>query len=99
MIRFVALVAALALPFYAQATGRMTCEPVDRSEWLTEADLTEMLKAEGWDIRFMKEDGGCWEVYGTTPDGLRVEAYFHPSTGEKLLVAQRGRILYRVGTD
>ena len=45
--------------------------------------------------RWMKEDGGCWEVYGTTPEGQRVEGYFHPATGAAELIAQRGRILFR----
>lgn len=46
----------------------------------------------------MKEDGGCWEVYGTNPDGQRVEGYFHPVTGEAELIAQRGRILFKSET-
>ena len=29
------------------------------------------------------------------PEGQRVEAYFHPVTLEKLLVARRGQILFR----
>ena len=39
--------------------------------------------------------GGCYEVYGTTPEGDRVEAYFHPVTLEKLYVARRGEVLFR----
>jgi len=79
----------------AHATGLMTCEKVDDSAWLTEKALTRKLADQGWDVRFMKKDGGCWEVYGTNPDGKRVEAYFHPSSGQKLLVSQRGTILFR----
>lgn len=95
-INALVLAAAITAPLSAaNATGRLTCEEVERSKWLTEDALTKKLTAEGWKIRFMKEDGGCWEVYGTTPDGQRVEAYFHPSTGEKLLVGQRGKILFR----
>lgn len=77
------------------ATGRMQCEPVKKSQWLSESALTEKLEADGWQVRRMKEDGGCWEVYATTPEGQRVEAYFHPASGEKLLVAQRGKILFK----
>lgn len=96
MLRAFLLAAAISIPLStANGTGRLTCEKVERSKWLTEDALTKKLTAEGWKIRFMKEDGGCWEVYGTTPDGQRVEAYFHPSTGEKLLVGQRGKILFR----
>jgi hypothetical protein len=29
-------------------------------------------------VRKSKVDGGCYEVYGTDPQGNRVEAYFHP---------------------
>lgn len=96
MIRFLLIAAAVAAPLsMANATGRLTCEEVDRAKWLTEDAMTKKLTAQGWKVRFMKEDGGCWEVYGTTPDGKRVEAYFHPATGEKLLVGQRGKILFR----
>tara|TARA_R110000868_G_scaffold1554_10_gene12550 strand:+ start:1169 stop:1483 length:315 start_codon:yes stop_codon:yes gene_type:complete len=97
-IRALLLAAAIAAPFStAQATGRLTCETVAPDKWLTEDALTKKLTADGWLVRFMKKDGGCWEVYGTTPEGQRVEAYFHPATGEKLLVGQRGKILFRAG--
>ena len=62
---------------YSHATDRMQCEPVDKVDWVTEAALEEKLVSAGWSVRRMKVDGGCWEVYGTTPEGERVEAYFH----------------------
>lgn len=83
------------LPLSAHATGLHTCEETDRAAWLSQAALTEKLENEGWSVRRMKEDGGCWEVYGTMPDGKRVEGYFHPVTGEAELISQRGRILFR----
>jgi len=91
----VAVTVLVLIPMQLYATGRMECEPVDKESWLTEVALEEKLVAEGWTVRRMKVDGGCWEVYGTTPEGERVEAYFHPATGEKLLVARRGKILFR----
>lgn len=91
-----ALVAAmLGAPFSAQATGLHSCEATDRAAWLTKAELTDQLEDKGWSVRRIKEDGGCWEVYGTNPDGQRVEGYFHPTTGAAELIAQRGRILFR----
>jgi hypothetical protein len=89
------LVAILASPISAHATGLYRCEPTDRAQWLTQAELTTQLENLGWSVRRMKEDGGCWEVYGTTPEGQRVEGYFHPTTGVAQLIAQRGRILFR----
>ena len=35
---------------------------------------------EGNEIRRIKIDGGCYEVYAITEKGERVEAYFHPLT-------------------
>ncbi len=91
----IAVSALLVLASPATATGRYKCETVSKEDWLTKEALTKLLTDQGWSVRFMKEDGGCWEVYGTTPEGQRVEAYFHPSRGTKLLVAQRGKILFR----
>lgn len=92
-----ALTIALAamMPTAALATGMYQCDPVAEDKWLTEAQLTDKITAEGWSVRRMKVDGGCWEVYGATPEGKRVEAYFHPETGEVLLINQRGTVLFR----
>ncbi|CTQ59111.1 hypothetical protein IWQ55_000246 [Labrenzia sp. EL_208] len=81
--------------FPACATGMFECEATEKSAWLTETQVTEKLTSDGWQVRRMKEDGGCWEVYGTTPEGQRVEVYVHPVSGEVLLINQRGTILYR----
>ena len=79
----------------ANATGMMTCDSGDQSTWQSEQVLTEKITAKGWQVRHMKIDGGCYEVYGTTPEGDRVEAYFHPVSMEKLLVHRRGEILFK----
>lgn len=95
MLKTTLIAASLLLPTTALATGLYECETTDRANWLSKAQLTEKLEGMGWAVRRMKEDGGCWEVYGTNPDGKRVEGYFHPVTGEAELIAQRGSILYR----
>jgi len=77
------------------ATGAITCKAGPQSGWKSEKDLTDKLTKEGWTVRKSKVDGGCYEVYGTTPEGDRVEAYFHPVTLEKLYVSRRGEILFR----
>jgi hypothetical protein len=88
-----ALLVATATPAFA--TGLMTCDSGDRSEWQSKDSLKEKMQSHGWTVRRIKEDGGCYEVYGTTPEGKRVEAYYHPVSLEKLLVAQRGVILFK----
>ena len=86
---------ALAAAPAAQATGLATCNSGPKSGWQSQDALKTKLTGEGWKVRRIKVDGGCYEVYGTTPKGERVEAYFHPVTTELLLVARRGQILYR----
>lgn len=87
------LAALAAAP--AAATGRMTCNAGPQSGWRTQAQLIETLTRQGWQVRRAKIDGGCYEVYGTTPQGDRVEAYFHPVTLRQLLVSRRGRVIFR----
>ena len=88
-----ATIACASVP--ASATGVITCKAGPVSGWKSEKALTEKLTKEGWTVRKSKVDGGCYEVYGTTPEGDRVEAYFHPVTLEKLYVARRDEVLFR----
>lgn len=92
------LAAAAALSFVAapaSATGAVKCKAGPVSGWKTQATLKAKLVKDGWVVRKAKVDGGCYEVYGTTPEGERVEAYFHPVSLEKLYVAKRGKVLFR----
>ncbi len=72
------LTLALALP--ARATGLATCDSGPRETWQPQEKLQKMLEAKGWQIRRIKEDGGCYEVYALNEKGERVEAYYHPKT-------------------
>jgi hypothetical protein len=75
------VIAALALGASGvQATGLATCDSGSREGWQSEDKLTAALKEKGWQIRRIKEDGGCYEVYALDEKGQRVEAYFHPRT-------------------
>ena len=87
--------ATLAVIAPAQATGVITCKAGPQSAWKSQAALTQKLTKEGWKVRKAKVDGGCYEVYGTTPKGEKVEAYFHPVTLENLFIGRRGQVLFR----
>ena len=84
----------LCTPRRRQPAG-CSATPVRKSGWKSKDELTAAIAAQGWQFRHIKVDGGCYEVYGTSPKGQRVEAYFHPVTLELLLIARRGEILYR----
>ena len=73
--------AALALTAAGvQATGFATCDSGPRESWQPADRLAAMLKEKGWQVRRIKEDGGCYEVYALDEKGQRLEVYFHPRT-------------------
>lgn len=90
-----AAILTLGVSAPAHATGKMKCDAGPQSTWKTRTQLEANLVKQGWKVKKSKVDGGCYEVYGTTPEGDRVEAYFHPVSLEKLLVSRRGEILFR----
>jgi hypothetical protein len=76
-----ALALALALAASsAGATGLATCDSGPESGWQSKDVLAKRLADQGWKIRQIKVDGGCYEVYALDAKGGRVEAYFHPVT-------------------
>lgn len=77
-----AVVSALSLAMSqpALATGKASCDAGPQASWQTQEQLGSMLTAKGWQIRRIKIDGGCYEVYAMNERGERVEAYFHPRT-------------------
>ena len=56
-----------------------TCN-VPQAEWQPQQALQQKLEAEGWTIKNIKIDEGCYEVYGTDAAGKRMETYFDPKT-------------------
>jgi hypothetical protein len=64
----------------ASATGLATCDSGAKEGWQSQEKLTAVLKEKGWQVRRIKVDGDCYEVYGMNEKGERVEAYFHPRT-------------------
>ena len=96
-MKLFAAAAALSIGIAAApvaATGKMTCDAPQKS-WKSMASLESRLKKQGWEVRKSKVDGGCYEVYGTDPQGRRVEAYFHPVSFKMLLSSRRGEVLYK----
>jgi hypothetical protein len=79
----VAAAAMLALSSSARATGACPIkDAVPKAEWQDKDLLEKKLVAAGWQVRRIKVDEQCYEVYGVDDKGQRVEAYFHPKTLE-----------------
>lgn len=76
------LLATATLGLSAPAHAEDDYCDVPKADWQSMDALKEKLAADGWDIRKIKEDEGCYEVYAIKADGKKVEAYFNPATFE-----------------
>ena len=77
-MRVILLAALTIAASNVQATGFATCDSGPREKWQPQDKLSAVLKEKGWQVRRIKEDGGCYEVYALDEKGQRVEVYFHP---------------------
>ena len=89
LVPAVAAALALATALPTRATGLATCDSGPRESWQPQEKLEKMLVEKGWQIRRIKEDGGCYEVYALNENGERVEAYFHPLTLAPVPISRR----------
>ena len=80
ILRLSTVVTALVGSGAAFGTGLATCDSGAESTWQPKETLEQRLTEQGWKIRQIKVDGGCYEVYALDESGKRVEAYFHPQT-------------------
>lgn len=76
------VLAVLMVSAPALATGLATCNSGPPEFWQPKAALEKQLTEKGWEVRRIKTDGGCYEVYAINEKGEKVEAYFHPRTFE-----------------
>lgn len=63
---------------------------VPMSEWQPREALRQKLEGEGWKVRSIKTDDGCYEVYAIDAEGRRVEALYNPRNLE-LVKSERER--------
>ena len=77
---FAILTLAAASP--ALASGACTTAP--KSKWQTKSALESQLMADGYKVRQIKTEGGCYEVYATDKDGKRANMAFNAETLERL---------------
>jgi hypothetical protein len=82
-------IASIACINITHATGLATCDSGPKAGWQPVEKLEQNLKAKGFTIRRIKEDGGCYEVYALNEKGERGEYYFHPVTLEPVPIKPR----------
>jgi hypothetical protein len=73
--------AALALAFVGlePALAAPKCD-VPADQWQPRDALKSKLEAEGWKVRQIKTQHGCYEAYAVGANGKRMETFFDPKT-------------------
>jgi uncharacterized membrane protein YkoI len=74
---------ALGAPASENERTRLQDVP-PRAEWMSIADLAAKLEAQGYTIREIEVERGAYDVEMTDANGMKVEAWLHPVTGEVL---------------
>jgi hypothetical protein len=86
------LVIALSLAVLAAgpalAAGQCSKSPKDK--WQTKSTLEKKLADEGFKVRQIKTEGGCYEVYATDKSGKRANMAYNAETLDKLENAEAG---------
>lgn len=76
------LVAALALSGFASLASAGDLCNVPQNQWQPEKALKTALEGQGWKVRQIKVENGCYEAYAINDNGKRMEALFNPKTLE-----------------
>jgi hypothetical protein len=62
---------------------KITCTDTPRSSWLPEAKIREIFGAQNFALAKLKVSrGNCYEFYAVDRNGMVVEAYYHPISGD-----------------
>ena len=52
---------------------------------MSEPDLKQTLKRQGYLVKTVRIDNGCYEIYGLDPLGRRIQKHFDPATGKPVV--------------
>lgn len=78
-MRKIIITLSLASAFGSTALASEKCN-VAMADWKPRETLQAKLEGEGWKVRSIKTEDGCYEAYAINAKGEKVEAYFNPQT-------------------
>ena len=81
-------VIAIAAAGPAFAEGK--CATAPKSKWQPKSALETQLRSDGYTVRQIKIEGGCYEVYPSDKDGKRANMAYNAETLEKLSNVEAG---------
>ena len=82
MISALALLTLLAGAGAASAEDSHKCGTTAESQWMSKDAIKTKFAVDGTEVRKVKVEDGCYEVYAVTKDGKKTEQVVNPVTGE-----------------
>lgn len=79
----ISLLSLTALAGVANAENKAECGSAPMDKWMTKEAMQTKAQDMGIEVRQVKVEDGCYEVYGMK-DGARVELLFNPQTGAQV---------------
>jgi hypothetical protein len=89
-MRHVFLLGSLAAIVASPAFAANGCSTAPKSSWQPQSALETLLKTDGFAVRQIKVENGCYEVYATDSAGKRVNLAYNAETLKKLDNAEAG---------
>ena len=89
-MKLLSALAVLALAAAGPAYAEGKCSSAPKSKWQPRSALESQLQADGFKVREIKVEGGCYEVYATDKEGKRANMAFNAETLVKLDNAEAG---------
>ena len=82
-LKAIALSAVLAAaPAYASDDEGKGCGNAPRDQWMSVDAVEAKGVAMGYEVRRVKEEDGCYELYAIDKNGAKTELYMNPVTGD-----------------
>ena len=73
---------ALAMLSASSAFAEANCQAHPKNKQIPQADFQKALEKHGFTIKKFKTDGNCYEMYGKSKGGKKVEMYFDTKNGK-----------------
>jgi len=60
-------------------------------QWMSRDAAKSIMVEKGYDVRRVKREDGCYEIYAIDKNGSRVEVYLNPVTGKIVRTKNKSR--------
>jgi hypothetical protein len=74
------LAVGVSMPAFAEEGSDCTSQP--KSKWISVDAAKTKAKEQGYEIRRVKSEGSCYELYGFDKKKARVQIFMNPATGK-----------------